>query len=180
MTVSWGDVMHGIMMVIQRKKQQHMENHKKKLLVLGVGNTLLMDEGIGVHAVHTLLKETWPADIDFIDGGTFTQDIFYLFQAYETVLVLDIIRAGNSPGTIYDLREKDLRRDEKQRLSLHDIDLLDSLDMAELTGSKPALFFLGIEPEKIDWGIELSNTLENRFLTYLDAVRLKISALVEV
>ncbi|MFH1154179.1 MAG: hydrogenase maturation protease, partial [Pseudomonadota bacterium] len=95
----------------------------KKLLVLGVGNILLSDEGIGVHAVHELLKETWPEDVEFIDGGTFTQDIFYLFNEYELVLVLDIVRAGHEPGTVYRLSEQDLRQDEKHCLSLHDIDL---------------------------------------------------------
>ncbi|MEA1966705.1 MAG: NiFeSe hydrogenase maturation protease [Thermodesulfobacteriota bacterium] len=151
----------------------------KKLLVLGVGNTLLMDEGIGVHAVHELLKEEWPKDVEFIDGGTFTQDIFYLFQEYEKILVLDIVRADKEPGTIYDLKEDDLRKDEKQPLSLHDIDLLDSLGMAKLTGSNPELFVLGIEPETINWGTELTPTLQKFFPAYLEAARRKIPKLME-
>ncbi|MFO7751327.1 MAG: HyaD/HybD family hydrogenase maturation endopeptidase [Desulfobacteraceae bacterium] len=151
----------------------------KKLLVLGVGNTLLMDEGIGVHAVHELLKEQWPQTVDFIDGGTFTQDIFYLFQEYEKVLVLDIVRAGKAAGTMYDLREEELRKDEKQPLSLHDIDLLDSLDMAALKGNKPELFFLGIEPETIDWGMELTPALQERYPEFLKVIRKKIAFLME-
>jgi len=58
----------------------------KKSLVLGVGNILMQDEGFGVHAINEFWKEKedWKdADVDFIDGGTFTQDIFYLFEAYE-------------------------------------------------------------------------------------------------
>jgi len=68
----------------------------KQLLVLGVGNTLLMDEGIGVHAIYEFWKEKEafdPSKVDFIDGGTFTQDIFYLFEEYEKILILDIVRA---------------------------------------------------------------------------------------
>jgi len=74
----------------------------KKLLVLGVGNVLMMDEGAGVHAIHEFWKEKKNYDeavVDFIDGGTFTQDIFYLFEEYEHLLVLDIVRAGHESGT---------------------------------------------------------------------------------
>ena len=134
----------------------------KKLLVLGVGNTLLMDEGMGVHAVHEFWKEKEDWDetrVDFVDGGTFTQDIFYLFEEYEHILVLDIVRAGHEPGSLYFLEEDDLRKDEKQMLSLHDIDLLDSLGMAQMRGHRPKLQVVGIEPQKIDWGTEPTETL---------------------
>jgi len=150
----------------------------KKLLVLGVGNILLMDEGIGVHAVHELMKETWPDDIDFIDGGTFTQDIFYLFQEYEIILVLDIVKAGKEPGTIYRLDESDLRKDESQTLSLHDIDLLDSLSMTELMGHKPELHVLGIEPKDLDWDMELTPTLKKLFPQYLEITRQEVQRLL--
>ena len=153
----------------------------KKLLVLGVGNILMMDEGIGVHAIHEFWKEKQNFDetlVDFIDGGTFTQDIFYLFEKYKLLLVLDIVRAGKKPGTIYRLLEDELRRDEKQPLSLHDIDLLDSLDMAKMVGHKPELIVLGIEPEKIDWDTELTPTLKKAFPTYMQAARNEIKSLL--
>ncbi|MCF8126746.1 MAG: HyaD/HybD family hydrogenase maturation endopeptidase [Desulfotignum sp.] len=148
----------------------------KKLLVLGVGNILLMDEGIGVHAVHAFLEENRSTDqVDFIDGGTFTQDIFYLFENYENILVLDIVRAGHAPGTIFCLEEGDLRKDEKQMLSLHDIDLLDSLGMAQMRGHRPYLRVIGIEPEKIDWGTELTPTLARAMPTFMDTARKNIT-----
>ena len=138
----------------------------KKLLVLGVGNILIMDEGIGVHAVHEFWKEKEDFDdtlVDFIDGGTFTQDIFYLFEEYEKVLVLDIVRAGHEPGTIYSLDEGDLIQNEKQMLSLHDVDLLDSLDMAQMRGHRPTIKIVGIEPEKINWGTQMTPVIEELF-----------------
>lgn len=153
----------------------------KKLLVLGVGNILMMDEGFGVHAVHEFWEEKQDFDenlVDFIDGGTFTQDIFFLFEKYELLLVLDIVRAGHKPGTIYRLLEDELRRDKKQPLSLHDIDLLDSLDMANMTGHKPELIVLGIEPKKINWGTELTPALKEAFPTYMKAARKEIKSLL--
>ena len=77
-----------------------------------------------------------------MDGATFTQDIFYVFQEYEKVLVLDCVKGGGEPGTVYRLTEEHLRNNKEQRLSLHDIDLLDSLKMAELIGNKPELLVL--------------------------------------
>ena len=150
----------------------------KKLLVLGVGNILLTDEGIGVHAIHELRKETWPDDVDFIDGGTFTQDIFYLFQDYATILVLDIVKGGNVPGTIYRLVESDLRKDESQTLSLHDIDLLDSLNMTKLMGYTPELHILGIEPENLSWSMEMSPTFKKLFPDFLKIARQEIQRLL--
>ena len=153
----------------------------KKLLVLGVGNILMMDEGIGVHAVQEFWKEKNDFDetlVDFIDGGTFTQDIFYLFEEYEQVLVLDIVRAGQAPGTIYSLDEGDLVKNEKQVLSLHDTDLLDSLDMAQMRGHRPTLKVVGIEPDKIDWGTEMTPALVKAFPSFMKVARKHIEKLL--
>ncbi|WP_321493845.1 NiFeSe hydrogenase maturation protease [uncultured Desulfobacter sp.] len=153
----------------------------KKLLVLGVGNILMQDEGFGVHAINAFWeeKEDWKdADVDFIDGGTFTQDIFYLFEAYENVLVLDIVRANQPPGTIFTREEHQLRKDKKQMLSLHDIDLLDSLGMAQMRGHRPYLRVVGIEPAIIDWGTQLTPPLAAAFPDYLKIVRQQIIKLL--
>jgi hydrogenase maturation protease len=151
----------------------------QKLLVLGVGNILLMDEGIGVYAVRELLKEEWPENVTLLDGGTFTQDMFYLYQDFDRLLVLDVVRAGKPSGTIYRLTEEDLVQNEDQSLSLHDIDLLDSLRMAELLGNRPQLLVIGIEPETIDWDMKLTPTLEKVFPKYLDTVRQEIRTILE-
>ncbi|MFP4391431.1 MAG: NiFeSe hydrogenase maturation protease [Desulfohalobiaceae bacterium] len=152
----------------------------QKLLVLGVGNVLLMDEGLGVYAVQDLQKEDWPPEVDFLDGGTFTQDIFYLFEGYEYVLVLDVIRAGREPGSLYWMTEEDLIQDKEQALSLHDIDLLDSLRMAELSGYRPKkLEILGLEPGKIDWGMELTPDLQGAYTVYLQQARQRIKSFLD-
>lgn len=153
----------------------------KRLLVLGVGNLLLTDEGAGVHAVQDLSQEKeWnPDQVDFLDGATFTQDIFYVFQEYERVLVLDCVKGGREPGTIYRFTEANLRDNYEQRLSLHDIDLLDSLKMAELLGNKPELMVIGIEPLTIsDWSMELSEPVKAKYPKYLEAARREMRALL--
>jgi hydrogenase maturation protease len=153
----------------------------KRLLVLGVGNLLLTDDGAGVHAVKELGQENeWDPDkVDFLDGATFTQDIFYIFQEYERVLVLDTVKGGREPGTVYRLTEENLRDNYQQRLSLHDIDLLDSLKMAELLGNKPELMVIGIEPLTIsEWSMELSAPVKTKYPKFLEAARREIRALL--
>ncbi len=158
-----------------------MTDPMKKLLVLGVGNILMMDEGIGVHAIYEFWKEKHDYDqarVDFMDGGTFTQDLFYLFEGYEQILVLDVVRAGHPPGTIYRLDETDLAHNAKQVLSLHDVDLLDSLNMARMRGYTPALTVVGIEPDTIDWGLEMTPTLTQAFPAFLSVARKQVHLLL--
>jgi hydrogenase maturation protease len=155
-----------------------VEKTKKGLLVLGVGNILLRDEGVGVYAVQDLAKEEWPDNVEFMDGGIFTQDLFSLFQEYDSLLVLDVVRAGREPGTIYRLTEDDLVKDETQSLSLHDLDLLDSLRMADILGQRPRLLVIGIEPKSIDWAMELTEPLRTVYPKYLDIIRKEVRSIL--
>ena len=118
-----------------------------KVLVMGIGNLLLTDDGVGVHAAQTLAGESWPENVTIMEAGTFTQDVFSLFKGFAQVLILDIVHGHAGPGTVYRLSESQLVDNEKQRLSIHDIDLLDSLRMAEmLHGSRPRLTVMGMSP----------------------------------
>lgn len=149
-----------------------------KLLVLGVGNMLLTDDGVGVFAAQALQQEAWPPNVTVMEAGTFTHDIFYLFEGYDAVLVLDIVHCGGAPGTIYRFTETELVQNEKQRLSLHDIDLIDSLNMAEMLHKKrPNLLVLGMEPADFtSWNIGLSPAVQDRFDAFLQAARAEIAA----
>ena len=152
------------------------------VLVLGVGNMLLTDDGVGVFAAQTLQNEEWPGNVRILDAGTFTHDIFYLFEGYDVVLVLDIVHCGGKPGTIYRLSGDELVNNEKQRLSLHDIDLIDSLNMAEMLYKKrPNLLVLGMEPEDFtSWNIGLSHAAQERFEDFVAAARREIRVLAEL
>lgn len=148
-----------------------------KLLVLGIGNLLLTDDGVGVWAARKLMEEVWPQGVVIREAGTFTQDIFYTFGDVERLLVLDVVHAGGRPGSFYLLEEEELVGQESRRLSIHDIDLLDSLRMAErYFGRKPALRVLGMEPQDYTtWKIGLSPALEERFPGYLETARAEIA-----
>lgn len=152
----------------------------RRLLVMGVGNILLADDGLGVWAVQELEKEEWPENVTFMDGGTFTQDIYHLFEGYDDLLVLDVVHAGHPPGTIYRLTEDDLVQNQNQRLSLHDIDLIDSLKMAEMIGKRPKMRVLGMEPEDFTtWQMHLTPTIAAVLPKYMEVARQDIRAFLE-
>lgn len=153
----------------------------KNLLVLGVGNILLSDDGVGVHAVRKLMKENWPAQVTLLDAGTSTQDIFYIFDKYDAVLVLDIVHAGLEPGTCRLWSERELVENASQRLSVHDIDLLDSLRMAQLfSGHRPQVQVVGMEPNDFTtWNMGLSPAVARNMGCFLNMARQQMRAYVK-
>lgn len=151
-----------------------------KLLVLGVGNILLQDDGVGVWAVQELEKEDWPDNVEFVDGGTATQDMFHILEGYDALLVLDVVHSKKEPGTITLFEEADLVQNEKQRLSLHDIDLLDSLDMADMLGKRPRMRVLGMEPlSYTEWLMEMTEPCQAAFPAFVDQARGLIRAYLD-
>ena len=150
----------------------------ERLLVLGVGNLLLTDDGVGVLAAQQLMERPWPANVTVREAGTFTHDVFYTFEGFTHLLVLDVVHAGSEAGTLYRFTEDALVQNSEQRLSIHDIDLIDSLRMAEMYFKKrPELVVLGMEPhDHVTWNIGLSEPLEARFSAFVAAAEREITA----
>ncbi len=151
-----------------------------RLLVLGIGNILMTDDGLGVHAANILMQEDFPENVTVMESGTFTNDIFYLFEDYSHILVLDIVHANKKAGTIYKLTENELTQNPSQRMSIHDVDLIDSINMAEMLYKKrPELLILGMEPEDyLSWSMELSKTVQENFPLFLEKAREEIHTII--
>lgn len=128
-----------------------------KLLVAGVGNCLLQDDGIGVHAVRELAQSPLP-NVVMAEVGTDFLGALHLFEAADLVLVLDAMAAGSSPGTIYFCEEKDILENNRQ-VSLHELGVLSALRFSSLA-SKPRIMVLGMEPHTIGFGLDLSPVLQ--------------------
>jgi len=126
----------------------------KTTLILGIGNTLLGDEGAGVHAlerVRALLDDT--ADVDLLDGGTLAFTLLPTLEAYERLIVLDAAQLNAPAGTVASFEGPAM--DEflgRPRRSVHEVGLCDLMNMARLSGCFPQRRALvGIQPELIDW-----------------------------
>lgn len=152
---------------------------KKALLVMGVGNLLLTDDGAGVHAVRALMAESWPESVEFVDAGTAARGIVHRLNEFRNLLVLDGVRCGQPPGTIGRWDEAELAPGGGAMISMHDLDVFDLLTTAELTGGRPALRVVGVEPENLtDWNLNLSPAIAAVFPDYLSKIRAEIRAIL--
>ena len=129
-------------------------------LVLGIGNILLSDEGIGVRVIEYLHKCPLPEYVDLVDGGTAGADLIDLLSDRHTVIIIDALDTDAKPGTIVRLTPKDWLNEQPSPLSLHDIDIPQTLAMTHLLGCAPRnVICLGIVPASVAPGMELTDTL---------------------
>ena len=131
-------------------------------VIIGIGNILLKDDGVGVHVIKQLENEKLPSTIELVDGGTSTLDMLGYFLDYERVIVVDCLRAGLKPGTIYRIKPEDIKSYKKENLSIHDVQILDVVKMANMMDKYPEVVIFGIEPEKIDLDLEMTETMTNK------------------
>ena len=125
-------------------------------LILGIGNCLLTDDGVGIHAVRCL-QEDPPPQTQVAETGTDFMSAIPLLEACTRALVIDAMEAGGAPGSLYRCRTTDLAA-EGQKFSLHELGLLSVLEFIE-EKRRPEVHLLGVEPARIAYGLELSAEL---------------------
>lgn len=129
-------------------------------LVLGLGNILLRDEGIGVRVAQALEGVPLPPDVEVVDGATAGFGLLGLLANRRKVIVIDAIMADEQPGTVLRLSPEDLLPPPGQSLSLHDVGLLEALAAARQLGESPhEVVIFGVQPQVIECGLELSPAL---------------------
>lgn len=121
-----------------------------RILLLGVGNTLLGDEGFGVAALSWLeLRYAWPANVRLLDGGTRGILLMPDIMDCDFLLVLDVVLGPGKPGSFYLLDGDDIGQALSFRISMHQTSLADVLGLCQLAGHRPAAKVVGFEP--FDW-----------------------------
>lgn len=133
---------------------------RMKILVLGIGNTLLCDEGAGVAAMRALEARLGPdADIGFLDGGTLSFTLAVPIASCDALVVFDAAMLDGPAGTVaaFEGEEMDRFLGEHRRFSVHEVGLLDLMTMARLAGDLPARRCLvAVRPEKVGIGDTLT------------------------
>ncbi len=154
---------------------------KMNILILGIGNILFQDEGIGVHFIHYLDEKyefiSKNSTISFVDGGTLAQRLIPEIVKYDEVIVIDCIDADNSKaGDIYFFDYKKATSYINWQGSAHEIEMLQTLNMIDMNKDLPKTMVLGVIPKRIsdDTTFDLSdeiinavNVMENRIIGYL-------------
>jgi len=148
----------------------------KDTTIIGLGNLLLKDDGAGVHAIRALEKEALPPTVELVDGGTSTLNLLSYFMDCSRIIIIDALQGGSPPGTIYMLEPGDIAGYRAERLSAHDVQILDVARMATLLGHHPEVMIVGIEPLEIASGLELTPAIEGRMPALVEWVKRQLDA----
>ena len=131
-----------------------------KTLILGVGNLLLKDEGIGIHAIRALENEILPPDVGLMDGGTGGLHLISWLQGYDRIIMIDATLDDNPPGTIRLIQPR-YASDFPPLMSAHEIGLRDMIEAMSLTGNLPEIRLIVISAADIsEVGTDLSPEIQ--------------------
>jgi len=141
-------------------------------LVIGLGNPLMGDDGIGLAALERLAASgAVPRGVELVDGGTWGMNLLHRIESADAVILLDAIQAGTAPGTVVELEGDAVPRRLAHKLSPHQIDLAEVLAIAALRGAlPPRLIALGIEPGVVEMSSRLSPAVEAALPRLLERV----------
>ncbi len=146
--------------------------NRNRLTILGGGNTLCTDDGLGPAAVDRLSRDFLaPEGVAILDGGTLGLSLLHIIEDSDQVIIVDAIRMDSAPGTLVSLEGDDVLPAVRLRLSVHQVGVADLLDAARLRGRLPnRLILLGIVPESIELGVDLSPCVSSAMPSLVDAI----------
>jgi len=142
--------------------------------VAGLGNVLLMDDGVGVHAIEQLRKDP-PPHACLAGVGTAVLYALDLIEWADKIIAIDAVKAGGPPGTLYAF-DGDGAAERDHPVSLHELNLLGALRLLGPDHPRPEIVIVGVEPETIDYGLELSPAVQ----AALPQVALAVREIVDV
>ncbi len=132
-------------------------------LVLGIGNTLLTDEGVGVHVVNQLQQQQQFPKVKFLDGGTLSFTLAEPIEACDHLIVIDASELKTDPGEVQVFENDDMDKfiTTGNKKSVHEVTLVDVMSIAMLSGQLPSKrALIGIQPDCLDWGNEPTKAVQ--------------------
>jgi len=142
-----------------------------RLLILGVGNTLMKDDGIGVYTAQELKKSRLPRGVKVLDAGTMGPGLIDLMREAAKVIFLDAVEMGKKPGTVARLTAEELRpAADDTSYSLHEIRLPQVLQLAFSLGISPEVVIFGMQPKEIGLGNTLTPPLKKAIPNMVESV----------
>jgi hydrogenase maturation protease len=148
------------------------------ILVLGIGNVLLQDEGLGVRAVEQLQRRfELPREVDVLDGGTAGMALLDDFIDYQRVIIVDAVSTGQSPGTIVRLGGTAVPAFFQTAISPHQLGISELLATLELAGERPEhIVLLGMVPKSTELSLDLTDEISRRLDDLTDCVASELAA----
>ncbi len=145
----------------------------KKIKLLGCGNTLRGDDGVGIRVIEKLQEMKLPGDVEIIDAGVGGMAILSWIEDADKVVIVDAVQTGNEPpGTVYMFTDKELPPSEMFMLSLHDLNLVDTINVGRVVQKMPdEIVIIGVEVKRIaEFTKELTPEVEGAIPEVLDLV----------
>ena len=134
--------------------------NRHPILVLGIGNILLRDEGVGVRVIEQMREIPLPDNVELVDGGTAGADLLDVLAERRKVIVIDAVQADCEPGTVLRFTADELTQPDRIGMSLHELGLGEALTMTKQLGCAPKeVVVFGIKPQDISCGLELSEEI---------------------
>jgi hydrogenase maturation protease len=141
------------------------------ILVLGIGNILLRDDGLGVRAVEAMRQMDLPQEIELVDGGTAGANLLDIMCDRQKVIVVDAMDAGAAPGTIVRMTLEDLASRRAPVFSSHEFSLLETVAMAQHLSAAPAeLVLIGVQPQEWSAGDRLTPAIQSALPQVIEKV----------
>ncbi len=147
---------------------------KGRIVIIGVGNLLMGDDGIGIHTALALMKEELPGNVEVFDAATRAFDVLEYMDGAEKAVLVDAIRNNGEPSSIYRFRfdPGKVIQDEAFNLSMHDINFLDALKAGREIYDLPSeIVIIGVEPQTLECGMGLSSRLNSMLPVIIDSVK---------
>jgi len=151
----------------------------KKIMILGVGNLLFTDEGVGVRVAEALQdRYEFPENVKVVDGGTLGMNLLGVVSEVDHLIVVDAVRNGDEPGTLYRLAGEEIPKRILAKNSLHQVDLLEALTCCQALDKVPETVILGVEPEDITTlGTDMTPTISARIDDLVEAALKELTSL---
>lgn len=128
-----------------------------KIVILGLGNLLLSDEGVGVHVANELMKMDLPPEVSIVEGGTDGFRLINTITEADRLIVIDAVRGGAEPGSIYRFDINEVQSCPTGfKTSVHQIGILEVINLSGLIGKTPQTTIIGVEPKSLEMDMELS------------------------
>lgn len=144
----------------------------KRIMVMGIGNVLMQDDGVGVHVIRQLETIGLPPEVELVDGGTHSYDLLDYFSQADFCIVVDAMHAGGKPGTVYRVPLEELDMSPNPNIqSLHEMSFAEAVYMLQLEGYNPQMLVYGVEPHTVDLGLELTPVVAEQVPLILERIQ---------
>ena len=151
----------------------------QRVLVLGIGNTVMSDDGVGVKVVQMLQQQyLFPANVELVDGGTLGLDLLPQLEGISHLIMVDAVETGAKPGTLVRLAGEELPIALETKISPHQMGLKDLLAVARLLGHAPGeMVLIGVQPGSIEMDTELTPEVAAQLAAMQAAVLKELAAI---